>query len=406
MLGPAAEAFLLIGAAILAGLLGHAVFRRARVSDILVLLAIGFLLGPAFHLLDPSWLKPAMPILAPIGLVIILFEGGLGLRWDDLKTHGGGAVAFSVLSWGAGAIALWFAGVRVLGLAPHLALLFAVAVCATGIVAVIPILAQIRAPTKARVWLTIETGLGDLLSAVAVTGLAALYLTGGSPLRFGLDFGLRFLLGAAIGFLAGLAVARALHHMRQRANAYPLTLGGLLLAYAATEALGGSGFLSALIFGVVVGNAGALMKQGGVPALASISDDSRQHQGELIFLLRSIYFVYLGMSVGGALVSWAGALTALLLAAALLAARMLVVTATHHGDGQTRLLLTGMYPRGMATAVLASIPAAMGVPGSETFLASALVLIVGCDVATTIGIFLYERRRVRATAAAIEPVAG
>lgn len=389
MAGAAAGALLILGAALLAGFLGQAIFRRFRVSDILVLLVAGFALGSFF---DAPWLAAAMPILAPIGLVVILFEGGLSLRWDDVREHGWGAVGFALLSWIASVGALTLVGAYALGLPIPLALLFAVAVGATGIVAVIPALAQVRAPAKARVWLTVETGLGDLLSAVAVTGLAALYLFGGSPLTFGADFGLRFLLGGALGFLGGLAFARILHHIHARAHAYPVVLGGLLLAYSATEVLGGSGYLSALVFGLVLGNAGALMREGGVPALRSLSDASRGHQGEVIFLLRSVYFVFLGMSVGPELLTWPSLLAMLALTGTLAATRFLVVGATHRGDRKTALLLRGMMPRAMAAAVLASIPAALGVPGTEGFLAAALLVVIGSDVATTIGLFLYERR--------------
>lgn len=402
--GVAAEAFLLLGASILAGFLGRVAFRRFRVSDVIVLLAVGFLLGPVLGLMDGAWLTPAMPILAPLGLVIILFEGGLELRWQEVRRHGPGAIVFSLVSWGAAVAAIWLVSVRMLDLAPMHALLFATAVGATGIVAVIPILAQVRASPKARVWLTTETGLGDLLSAVAVVGLASMMLTGGGAIEFGLDFGARVLLGGAIGILGGLAWSRALFHVPERSYAYALTLGALLVAYAATEALGGSGYLSALVFGLVVGNAGALVKEGGVPALASLSERAREHQGEIIFLLRSVYFVYLGMALGRGILTPASAWAMLSLVGAIAAVRVLVVMLLHRGDRDTRLLLTAMMPRGMATMVLAATPAAMGVPGTEALIPLALVLVVGADIATSIGLYPCERRATNATTRAESPV--
>lgn len=395
MAGPAAEAFFLLGASILAGYVGQIVFRRFRVSDIIVLLAVGFTLGPLLGLVDAAWLRPAMPILAPLGLVIILFEGGLELRWEDLRKHAAGALLFAVLSWLAGGAALFAIAHYVLGIPALFALMFAAAAGATGIVAVIPILAQIRAPAKARVWLTAETGIGDLLSAVAVTGLATLALTGGTPLTFGTTFGARTLLGAAIGFLGGLAWARGLFHVRERGPAYALTLGALLVAYAVTEALGGSGYFSALVFGLVVGNAGVLTREGGVPALASLTERSREKQTETIFLLRSLYFIFLGMSIDRALFAPATAWTIAALVGALLAARVLVVGALYRGPREERTLMTGMMPRAMAVMVLAATPAAMGVAGAEVLVPLALLVVVGSDVATTIGLYLYERRRAR-----------
>lgn len=401
--GLAGDAFLLLGVSILAGFLGRLAFLKLRASDILILLLVGFLIGPVLGLVDAAWLAPAMPILAPLGLVIILFEGGLELRWEEVRRHGWSALAFSLLSWTTAVAAVYLVGTYGLGLAPMLSLTFAAAVGATGIVAVIPILAQVRAGAKTRVWLTAETAVGDLLSAVAVTGLVALALQGGSALTFGATFGARVLVGGAIGFLAGLAWSRALFHVTDRGHAYALTLGALLVTYAATEFLGGSGYLSALVFGLVVGNAGLLVRDGGVPALASLSERSRQHQGEVIFLLRSVFFVYLGLTIGRDILSAQSGWTMLLLVGALAAARLLTVALTHRGDSETRLLLSGMMPRGMATMVLAATPLAMGIPGAEALVPLAILVVVGADVPTTVALYLYERRRAWSPAAKAEP---
>lgn len=407
--GALAPTLLLIGVSVLAGFLGHALFRRHRVSDILLLLLVGFTIGPILGLVDANLLRPAMPILGPIGLALVLFEGGLELRWADLRKHGAGAVGFTFLGWSLTTAALAFTAHAMLALSWPVALLLSCAVSATGIVAVIPLLAQVKAPQKARVWLTVETGLGDLLSAVAVTSLSAYLLHGGGPMTLGSLLILRFALGAAVGLLFGIAWARVLFHQRDKLHSYALTLGALLVSYAITEILGGSGYLCALVFGGVVGNAHVIMRDGGVPALESLSQRGREHQGEFIFLLRSVYFVFLGLSLTRGILSPQSGLAILALTGALLAARLVAVNLTHRPrDDESRrahLLMTAMMPRAMAAAVLASIPAALGVPGTENLVAHALLVIVGADIATTIGLWLYGRRHAAAIAQAA-PAAG
>lgn len=387
---------LLIGVSVLAGFLGHALFKRHRVSDILLLLFVGFAIGPLLGLVDASILRGAMPILGPIGLALVLFEGGLELRWDDLRRHGASAVGFTLLGWTLTVGALTVTTHLALGLPWHLALLLSAAVGATGIVAVIPMLAQVRAPPKARVWLTVETGLGDLLSAVVVTSLSTLYVFGGGPTVLGATLAARFALGAAVGVLAGLAWARVLFHVKEKTHAYALTLGALLVTYAITELLQGSGYLGALVFGLVVGNAPALMREGGVPALDSLSQRGREHQGEIIFLLRSVYFVYLGLSLSRDMLDARHALAIAAFGGAMLVARLVTVFATHRAKDaestRAHLLLVSMMPRAMAAAVLASLPLAAGVPGTERFVADALLVIVAADICTTIGMWLYGRR--------------
>lgn len=396
--------FLLLGGSILAGWAGQQLFRRYRVSDILFLLAVGFVAGPLLGLVDRAVLAPAIPFLGPLGLAIILFEGGLELRWDELRRHAGLAVGLTLVTWTATAGALAAAAHFALGLAWPLALLFAVAVAATGIVAVIPILAQVKAPAKARVVLTVETSLGDLLSAVAVTTLASIYVLGGTPWTGAGFFAAQVAVGAAIGTLAGVVWARALHRLEGTRHGYALTLAALLLAVAAAQVLGGSIYLAAVVFGVFLGNAPALMSLGRLSRLAPPTPLTRFQQGEVIFILRSLYFVFLGLSLTRQVFSPPFLVAAAILTGAMVLARVVSVALVHRvrtrEDADNRLLIVGLMPRAMAAAVLATIPAAMGVPGTEGFLGYTFLVIVGADLFTTACLFTYEKRREAADAGA------
>lgn len=389
--------FVLLGGSLLAGYAGHRVFKRYKVSDVLLLLAVGVLVGPVLGLVDGAVLKPALPFLAPLGLAVVLFEGGLDLAWEDVRRFAGRALALSGLAWGLTALAMGLVAYFLLGLSPTLSFLFGAAVAATGILVVVPLLQQVRAPPEARVLLTVETSLGDLLSAVVVTAASGMLVLGASAWEGGVLFGVKLLVGAAVGLLAGLLWARTLHALGEDTHGWPLTLAAILVAYAAAEALGGSGFLCALVFGLFLGNAPALMRLGGLKDLAPPTRSVRLHQSEAIFILRSLYFVYLGTAIDTAIFAPRYVLVGLAVAAGLLLARLAAVALVHRGAGPdarvTRILLVGMMPRGLATAVIAGIPAAMGVPGSEAFLTYTFLVIVVADVATSAGLLTYQRAR-------------
>lgn len=391
--------FLLLGGSLLAGWLAHLLFQRHRVSDILVLLALGVLVGPVLGLVDATALRPALLALAPFGLVIVLFEGGLELSWRAVREHAGRAFLFALLAWGATAAAMYGAGRLLLGLDAPLSLLFAVIVAATGILAVIPLLQQLRLPAEPRVLLTVETSLGDLLSAVAVVAVASALVAGASPLAgLGL-FGAKVVVGASVGLLAGFVGARALHHVEAERHAYAVTLAALLLAYAAAETLGGSGFLSALAFGLVLGNVPALVKLGGLRDIAPLPATMRLQQTTLIFLLRSVYFVLLGVTLPRDALGASALLAMLVLAALLVGSRALAVALVARGRApEERLLLVALMPRGLAAAVLATVPAAMGVPGADALVTYAFLAIVAADLATSAGLMLHARRTRRAQA--------
>jgi cell volume regulation protein A len=383
--------FALVGGALVAGYVGHLVFRRFRVSDISFMLVLGLLVGPVLGLVDPKPLAGAMPFLSPLALVIVLFEGGLELAWEDIRAHAGAALRLGLLTWALTGVLVAAAAHFALGLAWVLSLLFGYAVAATGMLVVIPLLAQLKAPPDARVILTVETSLGDLLSAVVVATVAGMIVAGGTLVQGGVLLASRFVVGSAVGLLAGIAWARLVHRLRPDRHAYPFTLAALLLTYVAAEALGGSGFLAALAFGLFLGNARALMSLGGIADLAPLPRESRGLGSELIFLLRSVYFVFLGLSVPRSILTPGFALAGLALLAALIAARAIGVAVAARRS-PSRGLLFAMMPRGLATAVIAALPAAMGVPGTESFSAYVFLVIIGSDLATSGALWWVSRR--------------
>lgn len=401
--------FLLLGGSLAAGWIAHEIFRRWRVSDILVLLLIGLAVGPLLGFVDPTFFKPAARVLAPLALAIVLFEAGLDLRIADVGRAWGAALALTLLAFSLGTLAVAGVMMFALGYSATLAIMFGLAVSATGILGVVPLLNRLGAPPRTRVLLTLETSLGDLLSAVAVTALASWVILDVPAYAGVVLFGAKLAIGAAVGLVVGFAWARALHEIDAERFGFALTLATLMVAYAATELLNGSGYFMALTFGLIVGNAGWLMRAGEMRDLAAPPERARLHTGEVVFVLRSTFFVFLGLSVPRE------ALTPTLLAVgaaflvALAGSRILAVwlagkLASLPEEAHTRVLLVAMMPRGLATAVIAGIPAAMGVPGSEMFVTLVFVVIVAADIAATIGIHAYERRvrGTRADAAAPE----
>lgn len=392
MLGGPLALFMVVGGALAVGYAGHRLFRRYHVSDVVFLLLAGLIAGPILGLVDAAILAPAMPFLAPLALIVVLFEGGLELAWKDIKSHAARGVTFALCVWTLTTVAVATVGVAFLGFTPIVGVLFGFCVAATGMLVVIPLLAHVHAPPAARVILTLETSLGDLLSAVVVTTVSSIIVLGGSAaMGFGL-LATKFFIGASAGILAGVLWARLLHVFAPSNHGYPLTLAALILAYAGAEALGGSGYLCALAFGLFVGNAPALMSRGGIANLAPLQPMMRAHQSEVIFLLRAVFFVYLGMTVPASTLTPRFAFVAVALLGAMVIARYIGVLLSGPRDPSTRVLLVSMMPRGLATAVIAAIPIAMGVPGTGDFLAYTFAVIIAADLATSVGLAIYKRR--------------
>ena len=58
-------------------------------------------------------------------------------------------------------------------------------------------------------------------------------------------------------------------------------------------------------------------------------------------------------------------------------------------------LMTVMFPRGLAAAVLASIPLTSGVPDSQVFPEIAFIVILTTIIITTVGVAVLKKRKKR-----------
>jgi hypothetical protein len=84
--------FGLLGGIVVLAFLANRLAGWARVPDVLVLMAAGMLLGPVFHLLDPSKFESVAHGFCALALILILFEAGLDLEFRNTLRHFPGGV--------------------------------------------------------------------------------------------------------------------------------------------------------------------------------------------------------------------------------------------------------------------------------------------------------------------------
>ncbi|MHB8587028.1 MAG: cation:proton antiporter domain-containing protein [Thermoplasmatota archaeon] len=385
----------IVAASLFMGAIAQWLFRRARLGEVGTLITFGLLAGPILGLLTPGSLAPALSIVGPVALTVVLFEGGLNLGWKEVLSHGGRGTRMSLLTW-LGTLAV---GMLVAGPLLHLdvarSALLAFALATTSILVVIPLLSALHAPAEARVALTLETAVADLLSTVAVTSLAAI-LTFAAPADVAaILLAKELAIGVAMGFLGGIVWTHVLHRLPRDSHVYAITLGGLLLIYVATQWIGGSGLLAALAFGIVLGNAHHLRSIAGFRAIAGLGEAPREHQSEFIFMLKAFSFFAIGASIPRSVFTPALVEAALVTLGAFAIMRAIMVR-VGLGRGVTpeqhsvRTLATFVMPRGLPTVFLAALPATLGVPGVGVFTAFALLIVLGADIYTTAGVWIYS----------------
>lgn len=230
-----------------------------RVPAILLLLATGVAVGPVAGLVDVDaafggFLRP----FTSLAVAVILFEGGLSLRFAEIATSG--AVVRNLVT--IGALVTWVlataAAVFVAGVPTDLALLLGGILVLTGPTVVVPLVRHVRPSGPSGPILRWEgiliDPIGALLALLVFEAVRA--PEGVSPARLAIDMVVTLVSGAFVGAAAGLAFGRAiaLHLLPERLHA-PAALAAVAGVLAAADAVHHEAGLAAVtVLGIALAN--------------------------------------------------------------------------------------------------------------------------------------------------------
>lgn len=230
--------------------------ERIGIPVVLVFMLIGLLVGSGLgHDLVDFELGFR---IGTVGLVLILFDGGLNTPLRQVRQH---VLPASILATVAvvGTAALLAVAGRLLGLDWMTAMLLASIVSSTDAAAVFSSLrgSNIRLRQRVAATLELESGLNDPMAVILTLTMVSQIM---SPESFNLwtallDVVVQLLIGAVAGIGLGLFGARFLNRVRvPAAGLYPaLTLALALFAFGMPTLFMGSGFLAVYVGGMVLG---------------------------------------------------------------------------------------------------------------------------------------------------------
>lgn len=360
---PLATAYLLAAVAgllVTAGLLST-FSQRLHVPALLVFLLVGLAAGSE----GPVALRfddyPLAFRLGVVTLVLILFDGGLNTPAPVFRRVAVRASVLATVGVLGTALLVALLGIH-LGLPPETAFLVGSVVSSTDAAAVFSVLraSGIRLKERVGATLEVESGLNDPM-AMFLTVATTEFILGKASTAAGLamHFLVQMGLGAIFGIAAGFVGRFLLRSIALPApGLYPVVTIALAFgAYGVPTLLGGSGFLSVYLCGIVLG-AGPLPYRAGV---------KRVHDA-LAWLTQMLMFVVLGLQAPPSeLLRSAPLGIALGLWLAIVArpvATMPLLLAFPMRSAE-RLLISSVGLRGAVPIVLVTYPVLRGLPGAE-----------------------------------------
>jgi len=366
----------IIGIVIIVSALLSGLVDRSGLPQVAVFIFIGAALGPAgFGVFDMNLESPVLRIVSTLSLTLVLFTDAVTLNIKEVRQRAG--LAFRMLGPGSIVCAALTAFMAwwLLGIAPASAAILGAALASTDPVLLRGLLRRRDISAEARHALQLESGLNDVVLLPIV--VVAIAFTGHHELSFPkMGFGL-FILGPGAGIAIGLIAVSALDLIRKRIGIRRdyeslYSLGVAFSAYAAAEAVHGSGFLAAFAAGMTIA------------ALdVELCDCFIEYGGVTAEMLLLFTFVIFGSSL-----IWTGfqGLDArtVIFAVFTILIRVPVYLLSLIGsnvDRRGRLLIAWYGPRGLSSLLLILLPVFAGVAGSDRlFRISALIVMISVIV--------------------------
>ena len=400
---------------IILGILAQWVAWKFKIPAILPLILIGLLVGPIasefFNADGSKWIEPiwdgtkglfpgdSLYYFVSIAISIILFEGGLTLRKDEIKNIGPVitkliTVGSSITFFGAGIIAHY-----TFNLSWELSFLFSGLIIVTGPTVITPILRNIPLKKDVSAVLKWEGILIDPIGAL-VAVLVFEFISVGGGAGFTQTALLEFLKIILFGTTFGFTFAHALIFIinQKWVPHYLLnvvSLSTVLLVFVASEIFAHeSGLLAVVVMGMVLGNS----------KLKNLKE-ILYFKESLSILLISILFILLAANMDISelmlLYRWE---TLLLFALVVFVVRPLAVFVSAYNSNlkvNEKLFISWVGPRGIVAAGIASLFGSkllkQGVDGAEYITPLVFMIVLGTVLlnattarffAKTIGVFL------------------
>jgi len=373
------------GVTIFLGVAGEAFFKKTGIPDVAFLMVLGVIIGPVLGIIQTDTVLEILPYFAALALIIIMFDGGLNLDIKQIMKTAHFALVLAILGFILSMVIVTMLAHYGLGWDWLDSILLSSIVGGSSSIIVFSLVRQIHVSEETKSMLSFESALTDILSTIVAFIMFEAVLSG----RFDLDLlGVTFGNAVAVGLLLGLGVGIPWMYVTTKLSnaqhSYMLTLGILFVLFFLARSFGESGALTALVFGLMLGNRYRLSRYLKFK-LPDIATDDTMHN-QLTFLVRSFFFVFVGLLASFGQIEYI--IFGIIATLVIYFGRTFLtrISLTKKFSQLDRKVTSVMIPRGLAAAVLATFPLTLGLPNGEAYPQIVFFIIMASVIITTIGL--------------------
>ena len=391
--------FTIVAAVIVVGFGGELFFRKTGVPTFIFLILMGILIGPVLGLLSRAAILPYMGVFAELTLLMVLFYGGMDTRFNALLKGGGRAMVqvFTYVLGSTLAVAITLHFLLRWDLVSSLILASIVGGETTAAV-VIPLTRSLKLSQVTTTFLTLESAMNSVFSIILFFTFVGIYQTGATNWVTTFQvIASNFSVGIVLGALISVVWLVVLNRLQEGKYTYVLTLGLVFVTYAIGSRLGGSGELSVLVFGTILGNYALLSKLSGLRlSMEPLQKKLGVFQEEISFLMDTLFFVFLGLTfviTRSSIISNLNLGVVILLV--LILFRIIATSISTSGSdfAQDRGSIILMCAQGIVPATLAVISVNEGLPNADMYLNIVTYVIILTNLVTSAGAIMRVRRQ-------------
>lgn len=169
----------------------------------------------------------------------------------------------------------------------------------------------------------------------------------------------------------------------------------VFILYSIVELVRGNGAIAVLVFALLLGNFSELARRLEIIGDFALNSTLRAFHAEVSFFVRTFFFIFTGLMFSTEALRSEVVKIAVIIFLILLIARLAGVGVLIMSDKRIAPYgksIISMMPRGLAAAVLASMPLAAGIR-IPYFAEIVFGIIILTNLATMIGVFVMERQR-------------